>query len=296
MIDPHTVTSQRWLQTAEKALRAAGVGEAEEEAKALFFALSKVSHSQQILYPERPLERDTLMRLQRGLESRCARIPLSQICGYQDFWSASFLVSDAVLTPRPETERLVEASIKALLASLETQNLSSPPLVVDVGTGSGCVAISIGQELSAEGVEIELIAIDKSPAALEVARENSVRLDVPVTLLEGDLLAPLQGREARLIVSNPPYISPEEIQSLEPEVRDHEPRLALDGGAEGMMLIQRLVLEARRHLESGGWLLFEIGWRQEEAATDCLSRAGFQEISCLRDWAGHPRVMRGRQP
>ena len=296
MSDPQLVTPQQWLQAAEEALHTAGVGEAEEEAKALFFTLSELSHSELILYPERPLGRGALNRLQQGLERRCARIPLSQICGYRDFWSASFLVSDAVLTPRPETERLVEASLKALHASIDGQDLPSPPLIVDVGTGSGCVAISIGLELNAEGVEVELIAIDKSPAALEVARENSARLGLPVTLLEGDLLAPLQGRAARLIVSNPPYISPEEIEELEPEVRDHEPRLALDGGAEGMMLIQRLVLEARQHLEPGGWLLFEIGWRQEEAATDSLARAGFQEISCLKDWAGHPRVMRGRQP
>jgi release factor glutamine methyltransferase len=163
-------------------------------------------------------------------------------------------------------------------------------LIADIGTGSGCVALAIASRLP----KAKLVAIDISPEALTVARENAARLNLAgrVEFRLGDLLTPLGDMRPDLIVSNPPYIPSQDIASLEAGVRDHEPRLALDGGADGFRIIERLALGAQGALAPGGTLAFEIGAGQEAGARQLLERLGFVVEKVLKDGGGHPRVVR----
>jgi release factor glutamine methyltransferase len=192
-----------------------------------------------------------------------------------------------VLVPRPETETLVEAAL---------ERVGPTAHVADVGTGSGAIAIALASELGSG----TFVATDRSAAALEVARANASAhgLAQRIEFLEGDLLAPLAGRAGRLdaIVSNPPYIPTADLVGLQPEVRDHEPRAALDGGPDGLDVITRLVGGAPQLLRRGGWLLLEIGAGQAAAVRALLERSGeYDGIATRSDLAGIERVVIARR-
>ena len=285
-----------WLTNATRALLREGVPDARVEAEALLLDCAQLRPAALLLRRDEFLPEPLAAVLQSALQRRLKREPLSQIVGYRDFWSAQFRVSNEVLTPRQETELLVEEALRAFREYRAHTPEDACPLIVDIGTGSGCIALSLALELQQETVEI--IGVDRSSAALRVAIENRAILELSVALLEGDLLAPIEKRRQRpaIIVSNPPYITSEELETLEPEVRLHEPLLALDGGADGLRVIERLAQDAKRQLLPGGWLLFEMGWQQREASTQLLKELGFEAVHCVVDFSGHPRVMRGRQP
>jgi release factor glutamine methyltransferase len=222
------------------------------------------------------------------VDERAARRPLQHVTGTQAFWRHEFLVTPDVLVPRPETEILVEAAL-ALMRGLEA------PVVVDVGTGSGCIALSI----AAERPDAAVHAVDISAAALAVARENARRLgQTGVELHEGDLLEPVAHLAGRvdIVVSNPPYVDPGELPSLAPEVRDHEPRRALLAPDGPYGIYGRLATASCRVLRPGGHLLAEVGRGMAETVAGTFRAAGLAGIQARPDLAGVERVVAGHRP
>jgi release factor glutamine methyltransferase len=214
--------------------------------------------------------------------------PVAYLVGRKEFYKLSFEVSPAVLIPRPATESLV-------VRALELLKPLPAPRVLDVGTGSGCIAISVAKQHPGAMV----IAVDVSPDALAVARRNAERHGVAgrVQFGTGDLYANLNGTTSfDLIVSNPPYIPTTSIPGLVPDVRDHEPRLALDGGPDGLAVFGRLIVGAADRLAAGAWLLVEIGFDQEAEALRRLADVpGLVAGPTVRDADGHPRVVTARR-
>lgn len=210
--------------------------------------------------------------------------PVAHLVGRKEFYSLRFDVSPAVLIPRPETEFVVIEAVEAL------KTLEAPRLV-DVGTGSGCLAVACAHQLP----KARVAAIDISPEALNVARGNAERhkLTDRIEFLEGDLLAPLADAPPfDAIVSNPPYIPSADVATLEPGVRDHEPALALDGGPDGLDVVRRLIRQAAPLLKPGGHLILEIGTAQEAPVRDLITEAGAWDLRpTIRDLQAHPRVI-----
>lgn len=239
-----------------------------------------VRHDQIVDDAGRARFRDMVRRRQEGC-------PTAHIVGKKEFYSLDFAVSPATLIPRPDTELLVDEALR------QAKPLTDP-LIADIGTGTGCVAVALAHRLP----KARIVAVDISPEALETARGNATRLGVAdrVDFRLGDLLAPLAGLRPDLIVSNPPYIPTNDIAGLDPGVRDHEPALALDGGPDGLRVIERLAEQALSLLAPGGRLLVEIGAGQEEGARGVLTRAGFMVESVRKDGGGLPRVVRAGRP
>jgi release factor glutamine methyltransferase len=227
-----------------------------------------IAHGEEQVDPE-PLEK-LLARRYRGE-------PLQYIRGKADFYSREFLVDDRVLIPRPETELVVEAAI-----ARAPQN----GRVIDIGTGSGCIAISIERERP----DLAVAAIDISPAALAVAAANARRLESGVMLAASDLLAAIRG-PFDLIVSNPPYIPGRDIAALEVQVRDHEPRNALTPGPHGTEAIEGILDQAGPLLRGGGEVILEIGWDQEKSVPELAEAKGFAVETFIHDLAGIARVV-----
>jgi len=244
---------------------------------------------QTILKADEVLQPDDEIRYSELIEERRAGRPVQYITGRQEFMGMLFCVDSRVLIPRPDTENLVEAVLERLKGVVGAR-------VLDLCTGSGAIAVSLARYL--EGAEV--IGTDLSGEALEVARENGNRLVPGANLrwLQGDLYDAL-GSEAGLfdaIVSNPPYIAREVIETLEPNVRDYEPYGALDGGETGLDFYPLLVAGAGDRLAPGGLLALEIGWDQGAAVCALLEEDGrFQEVELLKDLAGRDRVVCGKR-
>jgi release factor glutamine methyltransferase len=224
-----------------------------------------------------------------AVEQRARRRPLQHLTGVQAFWRHDFIVTPDVLIPRPETELLVEAGLD-LLRGVST------PVIVDVGTGSGCIALS----LAAERPDAEVHAIDVSEPALRVARGNAsrLRLEGRVAFHQGDLLAPVAHLAGRvdLVVSNPPYIPADELPGLAPEVRDHDPRIALVPPEGVARLYGRLFAGAAAVVRPGGWIVAELGIGQSTEIRHAAEAAGLDMIRVLPDLRAIPRVLAARRP
>ena len=207
--------------------------------------------------------------------------PIQYITGSTEFFGLPFSVGPGVLIPRPETEHLVEEVLR-LAASLPH------PQIADIGTGSGIIAVALAKALPSA----HITAIDCSPQALTIARENAQRNQIAdrINFLEGYLLAPLVGQGFDIIASNPPYIPASDHDSLSTEVRDHEPHIALFAGEDGLDIYQRLIPEALPLLKPNGWLVLEIGYNQQPAIEQLLHSAGYQNTHFLPDYQNIPRV------
>jgi release factor glutamine methyltransferase len=212
----------------------------------------------------------------RYLHQRIKGEPTQYITGRQEFYGREFRVTPDVLIPRPETEHLIEA---ALSRSGET--------IVDIGTGSGAIAVTLALETKAR-----VVATDVSPAALSIAQQNSRSLSAQVSFVACDLGAAFADESFDLVVSNPPYVAARDRASLQPEVRDHEPALALFAGEDGLAIYQRLIPEAARLLRPGGWLMMELG----DAAAVREMCADWTGVEIVNDLAGIPRVVVARRP
>jgi release factor glutamine methyltransferase len=222
---------------------------------------------------DKPLAEPELAAFRDLVKRRADGEPTAYLVGKREFWGRPFRVTPAVLVPRPETELLVEAALAALPAG---------GTALDLCTGSGAIAISLALEKAGARV----VATDLSPEALAVARENAAALGATVELLEGDLFAPLPAdRRFDLVVSNPPYVPTGELAGLSREVR-REPRLALDGGADGLLLLRRIVAEAPRWLAPGGTLLLEMHESHAEPLVRLCREAGFVTAEARKDLAG----------
>lgn len=226
------------------------------------------------------------------VERRRAGEPIQYITGETEFYGLTFKVSRAVLIPRPETEHLVEKVIE-IAGGPEKQSIAEER-IVDVGTGSGAIAVALASQLPAAQVH----ATDTSAAALAVARGNAERNGVAnrVTFQEGDLLAPVSGEQFDLVVSNPPYVPERDRESLSIEVRDYEPAQALFAGPDGLDVYRRLIPAAFEVLTPGGFIALEIGFGQQEAVGELLANARFENIEFTKDLQGIPRVAVARRP
>ncbi len=219
------------------------------------------------------------------------REPAAYIVGFREFWNRPFEVGPGVLVPRPETEIIVEEALARLAdraAASRTRNARQLLHIADVGTGTGCLAITLALELP----DARLTATDNSPSALGIARRNASRHEVEdrVEFVETDLLAHVDAR-FDLIVSNPPYVPAPDMDQLPPEVRNYEPHAALDGGHDGLDLIRKLLLESESRLQENGFLIFEFGFGQEAAIIQAIgARPAFRVETIRRDLQGIPRT------
>lgn len=232
---------------------------------------------------DQPLQQDERERFKTLIKQRIQGTPTQYLTGKQEFWSLEFQVAPGVLIPRPETEHLVETAI-----TVSAQ--FSQPRIVDIGTGSGAIAISLKKEIP----HATVYAGDISDIALAIARQNAHLLlhdETEVSFHQGDLLQPFDGMSFDLIVSNPPYISAAEYAMLAREVRDYEPKLALHAGEEGLDAYRRLIAEAHSYLNPDGYVLVEIGYRQKEAVVDIFKAHGFRIKDIIKDYAGIERVV-----
>ncbi|MGD0297298.1 MAG: peptide chain release factor N(5)-glutamine methyltransferase [Bryobacteraceae bacterium] len=230
-------------------------------------------------HPEEELTEVAWIHYGRYLHQRLQGKPTQYITGHQEFYGREFRVTPDVLIPRPETEHLVEATLT---------RLRPRDKVLDVGTGSGAIAISVALETSAQ-----VYATDISTAALRIANENARRLSAPVSFLAADLTSCFADASFDLIASNPPYVPKTDHPALQREVRDYEPEVALFGGPSGLELYERLIPEARRVLRPGGWLLLELGYNSLDPVRKMLGPE-CSEITVQADLAGLPRVLAAR--
>lgn len=228
---------------------------------------------------EREVPDPALGALREMVKRRAAGEPLQYVLGIANFHGLDFAVDKRVLVPRPETELLVDHVVK---------NGAAAKTIADIGTGSGAIAVSLAKKLP----KARVLAVDASAEALEVARANAMTHDAQVEFFHGDLLAPLpDGVQCDWIVSNPPYIPSSEIAGLAREIRDHEPRAALDGGADGLEIIRRLAAEARPRLAADGRVAVELGAGQGTAAERIFLDNGYRVEKMSSDWQGHARVL-----
>lgn len=270
-------------------LEAAGVMEASLDARLLLEAVCKTDRNTLLVHGDREVTAEEEEAFEAFLAKRKERIPLQQILGVQDFMGLTFEVNDQVLIPRQDTEILVEEVLK---------NLHDGMRILDMCTGSGCILLSLlhySNDTSGVGVDI-------SASALEVAKRNADRL-MPdeadeglgcarARFLQSNLFEQVQG-QFEIIVSNPPYIRPDVIETLMPEVKDHEPRMALDGGADGLDFYRVIVAESRKYLAGGGMLFVEIGCDQGEEVRTLMEQAGYKYVNVVLDYAGLDRVVYG---
>lgn len=270
-----------------------GIDGARLDAELLLADVLGMTRTQLFVNFDRPLVEDEVNRFRELVRRRAAREPVAYILGRREFWSMDFTVDRRVLVPRPETELLVEVAVDALRARLG-DDPSATLRVADVGTGSGAIAVAIAKEVPAASV----LATDRSEAALEIAPANAERLGVGdrIEFLAGDGCAPLAARAPfDAIVSNPPYIRSGEMRSLPPEVRDWEPRWALESGADGMDVTGPLVDAAFDLLAPGALLAVEVG-TQAALVRERFAKRGYEGVATRRDLAGLERVVLGRRP
>lgn len=270
---------------AARALRRAGVAEARLDAALLLAHIIGCDRAFLIAHAEDELQAADVARFREFVERRAAGEPLQYITGRQEFFGLDFVLTPDVLIPRPETELLVEKALELLDSS------DRPTLLCDVGTGSGCIGVAILHERK----DVRGVGLDISPHALRVAARNAARHNVRerFSLVVSDCFAALDERTARfnIIVSNPPYVSEDALASLQREVREHEPRVALTPGADGLRVIRRLLTDAPQYLNSGGHLLIEIGFDQHSAVTQLIDTSVWTLLDIHRDLQGIPRTV-----
>jgi release factor glutamine methyltransferase len=276
------------LAAATTALEAAGLPSARVDAEWLLAGLLGLGRVAARLELGEAAPAPVAERYARAVSRRARREPLQRILGWEEFRGVRVRLTDSVLVPRPETETLVEWAL-ALLPAPGPRRL----LAIDVGTGSGCIACA----LVSERADLDVVAVDVSPAAAAVARENVRALDLAgrVRVVAADLFAGLRDIRADLIVSNPPYLPSALMPELPPEVRIHEPRLALDGGSDGLAVIRRIATAARPYLRPSGVLVVETaGGDQASAAAALLRGAGWDQVAVRGDLVGIERFVAGR--
>jgi release factor glutamine methyltransferase len=281
---PTVWTIKALLAWTTEFLASKGIESPRAEAQILLAHVLKCSKVDLLVrYNELPTDSERT-RFRELIQRRVAGWPVAYLVGTRDFYLLSFEVSPAVLVPRPETETLV-------LEALGYLKPLDAPAILDLGTGSGCIAISIAHQKR----DARVTAVDVSPDALAVAARNAIRHGVAerIEFLKGDLFAPLEpGSTFDLIVSNPPYIAPDEFPTLAADVRDHEPRIALEGGSDGLAFYRRIAAGVGPHLKPGGRLLMEIGYAQDESVRAILGQEPELEVGpTIKDMSGHPRVV-----
>lgn len=265
------------LADGAKMLAQAGIDEAELDARYILEYITGLNSAQYFINSEDIIEKDKAEEFFRLIERRSKRIPLSYVIGTRDFFGLTFKVNENVLIPEQETELLVEEVIKH----------SEGKSVLDMCTGSGCIAISI----ALFGKPSRVSASDISPKALEVARENAKSLKAgEISFIQGDMFENVT-EKFDIIVSNPPYIETKVIDELMPEVRDYIPRLALDGDIDGLKFYRIISKEAVKKLNKNGRIFYEIGYNQSRAVASILLENGFTDVKIMKDYSGLDRIV-----
>ena len=279
MNDGNTFSYGELVEEGQRRLAAAGVEEAAVDAWLLFSYDKKVDRTWYLLNRTQRASGEEQEAYLKLIARRCERVPLQHITGEQEFMGLPFRVTPDVLIPRQDTEVLVEECLR---------HLAPGNIFLDLCTGSGCILVSLLHY--AKGTFGT--GADLSGKALAVAKGNVEANGVEARLVQGDLFEPVTGT-FDLIVSNPPYIASAEIETLAPEVREHEPRMALDGTADGLFFYRRIVQESPSYLKEGGWLCMEIGYDQGAAVRQLMDARGFATVSVIKDLAGLDRVVSG---
>jgi release factor glutamine methyltransferase len=284
-----TWTIGKVLEWATADFRARGLPNPRLDADVLLaFALGE-TRVKLVIDRDRPLSATDLARFRELVKRRRAHEPVAYLLGVREFYGRPFKVDARVLVPRPDTEALVDAALA------RTAHVSMSLRALDLCTGSGCVGVTIARERPTSRVH----ATDTSEAALAVARDNALRLGAyNVSFALGDLFAPLDSARSRfdLVAANPPYIASAEVLELAPDIKDHEPRAAVDGGADGLDLIRRIVEGAPPFLVTRGTLAVEVGAGQAAETARLFAARGFEAVAATRDYAGIERVVAGRWP
>jgi release factor glutamine methyltransferase len=273
------------LKTAAKLLQESGIDEPRREARSLLaFALRK-DKTFLIAHPEYELSREEETLFREFFARRAAREPFQYITGRQEFYGLDFIVTKDVLIPRPETELIVENAFEILR---DKEN----PTFCEIGVGSGCISVSILHEIKTATA----IGLDVSKKAIEIAKLNAENNGVinRLSLKISDVFAVLQNEKFDLIVSNPPYIPREDIETLQPEVRNFEPLSALTDGGDGFSIIEKIIRESPKFLKSGGFLLLEIGFNQSDKVREMFRAETWRSLEILPDLQGIPRTVRAR--
>lgn len=267
-----------------RTLQAAGIEEAALDARLLLEAVCGTDRNDLLVHGEQPVAPEAEEKYLNWIRQRAEHIPLQQLTGEQGFMGLTFSVNEHVLIPRQDTEILVEEVRKELHDGMR---------VLDMCTGSGCILLSLLHYSN----DCEGLGVDLSAEALEVAGRNVLKVLTPekaehAHFLQSDLFEKVEGK-FEIIVSNPPYIASAEVEKLMPEVRDHEPRMALDGTEDGLYFYRRIIEEAGKHLVSSGMLFFEIGYDQGQAVSELMRTEGYCEVQVVQDYAGLDRVVFG---
>ena len=278
------MTIRELITIGEKRLTEAGIHDAANDARELLSFVTGRDRSGLIMYINSEVANETARRYYDLIGERASHTPLQHITGEQEFMGYRFKVTGDVLVPRMDTEVLVEEAAKRAILGAK---------ILDLCTGSGIIGIALKKMCF--GADVTMT--DISEAALEVARENAEANKAEVRILRSDMFEGLDpGEKFTMIVSNPPYIPAGEIEKLDPEVRDHDPHLALDGGEDGLDIYRIIARKAPDHLMAGGWLLLEIGYDQGETVPGLLRETGrFEEdIQVIKDLAGNDRTVVAR--
>lgn len=267
-----------------RTLQAAGIEEAALDARLLLETVCGTDRNDLLVHGEQPVAPEAEEKYLNWIRQRAEHIPLQQLTGEQGFMGLTFNVNEHVLIPRQDTEILVEEVLKELHDGMR---------VLDMCTGSGCILLSLLHYSN----DCEGLGVDLSAEALEVAGRNVLKVLTPekaehAHFLQSDLFEKVEGK-FEIIVSNPPYIASAEVEKLMPEVRDHEPRMALDGTEDGLYFYRRIIEEAGKYLVSSGMLFFEIGYDQGQAVSELMRTEGYCEVQVVQDYAGLDRVVLG---
>lgn len=283
------MTVQELWKEGKQELSDAGIQNAELDSRYLLEWAMKQSYSFLLLNPDYEVDREAVQTYRHGILMRKNHKPLQYITGEQDFMGFSFRVNSHVLIPRQDTEILVETVLKELkkLAKEEKKDYK----ILDMCCGSGCIGLSIWKLLEQKW---KVVLSDVSREALAVAKENARRLEAKVEFIESDLFHNIH-ETYHVIVSNPPYIPSRVVDTLMPEVREQEPRLALDGKEDGLYFYRKIVEQMKEHLEDEGCIFFEIGFDQAEDVRQILVDAGLKQITVIQDLAGLDRVVYARK-
>ena len=275
------------LASAIEQFEASDVGSPRMNAETLLMFVLGVNRAYLYAHPERELTPEEQARYDEVVAQRSSGVPSQYIIGHQEFWGLDFVVTPAVLIPRPETEHLVETV-------LDFARGVERPKIVDVGTGSGCIALALAHEL--KGAEV--YAVDLSADALEIARANAARLqlDGRVKFLRSDVLAGMAGvHDFDFVVSNPPYVGNNEADKVQRSVFEYEPRMAVFSGESGLDVIRPLIEQAHDALKPGGWLAMEIGYSMRDMVLELLGPTMWDDIRVVPDLQGIPRVIAARR-
>jgi release factor glutamine methyltransferase len=278
------VTLKQAFDSALQRLGAADTPSPRLSAELLLMFTLSCDRAYLFTYPERELTAEELARYDEAITRRCTGEPGQYITGHQEFFGRDFLVTSAVLIPRPETEHLIEAALELFPRDARLD-------ILDVGTGSGCIAVTLAKEFSRSN----LLAVDISAQALEIAQANAARLEASVEFRQSDLLSTIEpGRRFDMIASNPPYVGECEADKVQRQVKDFEPHIAVFGGQRGMDIIERLAPQVWEHLKPGGWFLMEIGYSIAEPVHEVMR--GWSDFRVVPDLQGIPRVVVAKKP